>query len=758
MDSKIFKAKNKESGVLSATLLAATVNSATLTPVPAHAPGVIVLRPGTAFEEHIYYKTRDAGAGTISGLTRDYTNLNGGTGFDHTNGASWETLQASEYLNNIVDAILEGYQQEQATIAYVGATSFTVLGDVTAFYTEGRILRYNQDNTKIGIVASSSYNGGSGLTTVVTNYGTVPASLTHVEIGIMPKSATNLLALISGIQSSGYIYAADSGGSDAYAITLTPAITAYATGQVFLFKANTANTGAATLNVNGLGAKTIKKNKDQTLADGDIKAGALVLVQYDGTDLQMLSQIGNTMDTSGWNPYSAVVPTRTTLDDYVKKLTFAGVDLTGMISKGMRVKLAQTAGTNAQSLDLESGSSQYATRADTASLSITGTISIEAWVKHESTGVAQAYVSKFNQDGSVKSYVFYLDATGAIQLSYSGDSSNESLCASAVCISKADEGKWIHVAVTLTPSTKAFSFYKNGALITSGTATGAQTSIADNASGFAIGCRDIGGTPDTFLDGKICEVRLWNTVRTQAEIQGNMFHNLVGNESGLAGYWKLDNSYNDSTANANNLTGTGSPVFSADVPAKLTNGTKYGIVNDIAFSTDTTMVIDCGTDYGIDDGTISGFNYSPHKAPYGFPTNPTKWQFEWAMTDIQTQASPVANTWYNLGTPHLDLPLGVWKVTTKAQFATFAATSVLVVATLSTSTSSETDTDMTRSDEYNGASTGRPCLAYIVEKVIEATVRTKHYLLMKVATGGISNLYHRCDNERTILRATNAYL
>lgn len=296
MDSKVFKAKNKESGVLSATLLAATVNSASVTPVPQHAPGVIVLRPGTAFEEHIYYKTRDAGAGTISGLTRDYTNLNGGTGFDHTNGSSWETLQASEYINNVVDAILEGYQQEQATIAYVGATSFTVLGDVTAFYTAGRILRYNQDNTKIGIVASSSYSGGSGLTTVVTNYGTVPASLTHVEIGIMPKSATNLVALASSVQNSSYIYAADSGGSDAYSITISPSPTAYAAGQVFFFKANTANTGAATLNVNGLGAKALKKNKDEDLEDNDILSGQIYMAVYDGTNFQVQSQTKFTED------------------------------------------------------------------------------------------------------------------------------------------------------------------------------------------------------------------------------------------------------------------------------------------------------------------------------------------------------------------------------------------------------------------------------------------------------------------------------
>lgn len=84
-------------------------------------------------------------------------------------------------------------------------------------------------------------------------------------------------------------YAVPSGGSDAYAITVTPAPTAYAAGQVFKFKADVANTGAATLNVNSLGAKTIKKNKDETLADGDIQAGQIVECIYDGTDFQIVN-------------------------------------------------------------------------------------------------------------------------------------------------------------------------------------------------------------------------------------------------------------------------------------------------------------------------------------------------------------------------------------------------------------------------------------------------------------------------------------
>lgn len=97
-------------------------------------------------------------------------------------------------------------------------------------------------------------------------------------------------------------YAADTAASDAYAIALTPIIIAYATGQEFRFKATTANTGAATLNVNGLGAVTIKKLHDQDLATGDIEAGQIVTVVYDGTNFQMQSQIAQI----GGGPHDAV--------------------------------------------------------------------------------------------------------------------------------------------------------------------------------------------------------------------------------------------------------------------------------------------------------------------------------------------------------------------------------------------------------------------------------------------------------------------
>lgn len=89
-------------------------------------------------------------------------------------------------------------------------------------------------------------------------------------------------------------YAVDSVGTDSYAITISPAITAYTAGQRFTFKAGTVNTGPCTLNVSGLGAKTIKKNVSVDLQTGDILANQIVEVEYDGTNMQLLSRTNYT--------------------------------------------------------------------------------------------------------------------------------------------------------------------------------------------------------------------------------------------------------------------------------------------------------------------------------------------------------------------------------------------------------------------------------------------------------------------------------
>lgn len=84
-------------------------------------------------------------------------------------------------------------------------------------------------------------------------------------------------------------YVVDTGIADTYVITPAPVITAYVAGQQFTFKVATTNTAASTLNVNGVGAKSIKKNISAALGAGDLVVGQLVTVIYDGTNFQITS-------------------------------------------------------------------------------------------------------------------------------------------------------------------------------------------------------------------------------------------------------------------------------------------------------------------------------------------------------------------------------------------------------------------------------------------------------------------------------------
>ena len=74
------------------------------------------------------------------------------------------------------------------------------------------------------------------------------------------------------------------GSSNAYVVAGNQTYAALNDIGLLVFRANFTNTGSATLNVDSLGAKTIKKNHDQNLSSGDIEANQIVVVAYNATD------------------------------------------------------------------------------------------------------------------------------------------------------------------------------------------------------------------------------------------------------------------------------------------------------------------------------------------------------------------------------------------------------------------------------------------------------------------------------------------
>jgi hypothetical protein len=73
-------------------------------------------------------------------------------------------------------------------------------------------------------------------------------------------------------------------GTNTKNITLSPAPSSYYEGLCFAFKNSVENTGAVTINVNGMGAKSVKKPNGNDLVSGNLKAGSVYTVRYNGTN------------------------------------------------------------------------------------------------------------------------------------------------------------------------------------------------------------------------------------------------------------------------------------------------------------------------------------------------------------------------------------------------------------------------------------------------------------------------------------------
>ncbi|KAA3600521.1 MAG: PKD domain-containing protein, partial [Candidatus Scalindua sp. AMX11] len=97
-----------------------------------------------------------------------------------------------------------------------------------------------------------------------------------------------------------------------------------------------------------------------------------------------------------------------------------------------------------------------------------------------------------------------------------------------------DWDEWNHIAIT-NDGTTAKTFI-NGVERASGPSGGAQ--IVDNKPLF-IG-RNLDGAGGGYFHGVIDDVRIWNVVRSEAEIMSNKDSELTGTERGLVGYWKMD--------------------------------------------------------------------------------------------------------------------------------------------------------------------------------------------------------------------------
>ena len=207
-----------------------------------------------------------------------------------------------------------------------------------------------------------------------------------------------------------------------------------------------------------------------------------------------------------------------------------------------------------------------------------------------------------------------------------------------------------------------------------------------------------------------------------------------------------------------NSTGT----YSRGMRLKLdqsTGGTKHFILTDISFSgSSTTVTVYGGTDYDLENERISNPYYSIMKAPFGFPLSPIKWTEEASDTTLRSQATPVQNTWYNLGSFNLSIPIGIWKIyyMVVALSQDTTATNWSVFATLSTANNSESDVDLTCYQLFgNNINAGSP---YYREKYLDLSAKTTYYLNTKTGSVTLDTLFNRNSQSKAFIRAVCTYL
>ena len=138
---------------------------------------------------------------------------------------------------------------------------------------------------------------GNELTNSIPRDGTAPPTA-NVPLGGFKFTGSGAATLTTDvpqyqqIQSGASVLLTAVAGTNTITANLaTPTLTAYATGNAFRFVAAGTNTGATTLNINSIGAKTVQKDGSALVA-GDIVSGRSYMVLYDGTNFQLFSGAG----------------------------------------------------------------------------------------------------------------------------------------------------------------------------------------------------------------------------------------------------------------------------------------------------------------------------------------------------------------------------------------------------------------------------------------------------------------------------------
>ena len=305
----------------------------------------------------------------------------------------------------------------------------------------------------------------------------------------------------------------------------------------------------------------------------------------------------------GWLPTVSTVSTSTGYNAGNRTFTLdTSSDLTSVLSAGMPFRVERNTVPPTQCADFEASSSQYASVASSTGITFTDDFTCEAWVKLESYS-GSALHSVITRTASGNGWAFDVLTTGEVRLV--GDNAGADYIQSN---QKIPVNKWVHIAASINISSATGAVYIDGVEVPSAYTNGTSTATT-NTGTLWVGARE----SDSFFDGKLADVRVWSDIRSEAEIQDNMF-GYPSDTTNLVAHFKLAGDFTDSSANGNDLTASGGAVATnVDNPW---NATEYGTITAV---TATDMTVKSPVGYGIPNETLNSPSYSTNKAPFGLP-------------------------------------------------------------------------------------------------------------------------------------------
>lgn len=115
-----------------------------------------------------------------------------------------------------------------------------------------------------------------------------------IESADLAPDPNDLKQMVKAIRGGRLNWRTAGGTANALTIALAPQLLAYTAGlPLRILSGGNANTGAMTLNIDGLGAKAIVKRSGAAVVAGDVPADSLLNLIYDGTAFRMLGLVAS---------------------------------------------------------------------------------------------------------------------------------------------------------------------------------------------------------------------------------------------------------------------------------------------------------------------------------------------------------------------------------------------------------------------------------------------------------------------------------